>query len=244
MQRRTGPIGWTTGTLKRGLSLGMVADARGRRVLVRRAAPSVAAPTPRQARRRPAPRRSSASAAADLSQYIGNPDPALCGDKEWTIGYDAFSDTESFAVALKQGLEKTAADLGCVTIKALVDNADAATAVQNAKVLAQQKVDGAILFNVIQAASMGQSQALEAADIPLVSLAVPVEGYPFITNDDAANGLQAGEALGKAFKASGQRGRCRAHRSLRRPGFDQAAHGRRHPGPEEHGARRSPSRST
>ena len=70
-----------------------------------------------------------------------------------TIGYDAFSDTESFAVALKQGLEKAAADLGCVTIKALVDNADAATAVQNAKVLAQQKVDGAILFNVIQAAS-------------------------------------------------------------------------------------------
>ena len=60
-----------------------------------------------------------------------------------------------------------------------------------------------ILFNVIQAASTGQSQALEAAGIPLVSLAVPVEGYPFITNDDAANGVQAGEALGEAFKASG-----------------------------------------
>jgi ABC-type sugar transport system substrate-binding protein len=145
----------------------------------------------------------SASGAADLSQYIGKPDKALCGGKQWTIGYDSFSDTESFAVALKQGLEKTAADLGCVTIKALVDNADPATAVQNAKVLAQQKVDGAILFNVIQAASQGQSQALKAANIPLVSLAVPVDGYPFITNDDSANGVQAGEALGKAFKASG-----------------------------------------
>jgi ribose transport system substrate-binding protein len=141
--------------------------------------------------------------AVDLAQYIGAPDPALCGDREWTIGYDAFSDTESFAVALKQGLETTAADLGCVTIRAMVDNADAATAVQNARILAQQQVDGAILFNVIQAASQGQSQALEAAGIPLVSLAVPVEGYPFITNDDAANGLQAGEALGDAFVASG-----------------------------------------
>jgi ABC-type sugar transport system substrate-binding protein len=145
----------------------------------------------------------SASAAADLSQFIGKPDPALCGGKKFVIGYDSFSDTESFAVALKQGLEKAASDLGCVTIKALVDNADAATAVQNAKVLAQQKVDGAILFNVIQAASQGQSQALKAANIPLVSLAVPVDGYPFITNDDAANGLQAGTALGNAFKASG-----------------------------------------
>jgi ABC-type sugar transport system substrate-binding protein len=143
------------------------------------------------------------SAAADLAQFIGKPDKALCGGKQWTIGYDSFSDTESFAVALKKGLEKSAADLGCVTIKALVDNADAATAVQNAKVLAQQKVDGAILFNVIQAASQGQSQALKAANIPLVSLAVPVNGYPFITNDDMANGVQAGEALGKAFVASG-----------------------------------------
>jgi ABC-type sugar transport system substrate-binding protein len=143
------------------------------------------------------------SVAVDLAQYIGKPDPALCGGKKWTIGYDSFSDTESFAVALKQGLDKTAAALGCVTIKGMVDNADAATAVQNAKILAQQKVDGAILFNVIQAASQGQSQALKAANIPLVSLAVPVTGYPFITNDDSANGLQAGEALANAFVASG-----------------------------------------
>jgi ABC-type sugar transport system substrate-binding protein len=171
------------------------------------ASPSAAAPSSpaseAPASEAPASEAPSASAAADLAQYIGQPDKALCGDKQWTIGYDSFSDTESFAVALKQGLDKLAAELGCVTIKGLVDNADAATAVQNAKVLAQQKVDGAILFNVIQAASQGQSQALEAANIPLVSLAVPVEGYPFITNDDAANGVQAGEALGTAFKASG-----------------------------------------
>ena len=146
---------------------------------------------------------SAAASSGDLAQYIGNPNPALCGGKQWTIGYDSFSDTESFAVALKQGLDKAAAALGCVTIKGLVDNADAATAVQNAKILVQQKVDGAILFNVIQAASQGQSQALKAANIPLVSLAVPVTGYPFITNDDSANGLQAGEALAQAFLASG-----------------------------------------
>lgn len=165
-------------------------------------AASVAAPSVAPASVVPASVAPSA-AAVDLTQYIGKPDKALCGGKQWTFGYDSFSDTESFAVALKQGLDKAAADLGCVTIKGLVDNADAATAVQNAKIMVQQKVDGAILFNVIQAASQGQSQALKAANIPIVSLAVPVDGYPFITNDDSANGVQAGEALGKAFVASG-----------------------------------------
>jgi ABC-type sugar transport system substrate-binding protein len=198
--------GWANGTFKRGLALGMVA------VLSLAACTSGSSPSPSASAAAPssaaseAPASAGASAsaaAADLAQYIGKPDPALCGGKQWVIGYDAFSDTESFAVALKQGLDKLASELGCVEIKGLVDNADAATAVQNAKVLAQQKVDGAILFNVIQAASQGQSQALEAANIPLVSLAVPVDGYPFITNDDAANGLQAGEALGKAFVDSG-----------------------------------------
>lgn len=211
MLRQRGPTGWTSLTFKRSLGLGMIA------VLAVAGCSSGSSPSPAASVAAPTTAASqapastgpsaaaSASAAADLSQYIGKPDKALCGGKQWTIGYDAFSDTESFAVALKQGLDKAAADLGCVTIKGLVDNADAATAVQNAKVLAQQKVDGAVLFNVIQAASQGQSQALKAANIPLVSLAVPVDGYPFITNDDAANGLQAGVALGTAFKASGNK---------------------------------------
>jgi ribose transport system substrate-binding protein len=208
--RLNGPLGWTNGTLKRGFGLGMVAmlavaacSNSGSSPSASAAAPTTAASQAPASVAPSAAASASAAAAGDLSQYIGKPDPALCGGKQYTIGYDSFSDTESFAVALKQGLEKAASDLGCVTIKALVDNADAATAVQNAKVLAQQKVDGAILFNVIQAASQGQSQALKAANIPLVSLAVPVDGYPFITNDDAANGLQAGTALGQAFKASG-----------------------------------------
>ena len=206
MLRQRGPIDRMRGTAVRGLALGLAAM-----LVVAACTPTGTGSTTPSAETSEAPASAAApsasteaSASADLAQYIGNPDPALCGDKQWTIGYDAFSDTESFAVALKEGLDKLAAELGCVTIKGMVDNADAATAVQNAKVLAQQKVDGAILFNVIQAASTGQSQALEAAGIPLVSLAVPVEGYPFITNDDAANGVQAGEALGEAFKASGE----------------------------------------
>ena len=241
MLRLNGPRGWTNGTLIRGLGLSMVVMLAAAACSSSSSSPSASAAAPTtaasQAPVSAAPSAAaSPSAAGDLSQYIGKPDPALCGGKTYVIGYDSFSDTESFAVALKQGLEKAAADLGCVTIKALVDNADAATAVQNAKVLAQQKVDGAILFNVIQAASTGQSQALKAANIPLVSLAVPVDGYPFITNDDFGQRHPGRRGARRRFQGvRPHRGRG-AHRALRRPGLDQATRRRRDPGPQEHGA--------
>lgn len=145
----------------------------------------------------------SSTAVAAFVAAIGKstPNPSLCDGKNYTFGYDAFSDTDVFEVALYQGLQQYAKSLGCVTIKKLVDNANASTAVQNAQIFVQQHVDGAILFNVVQAASQGQTQALAAANIPVVSLAVPVQGKPFITNDDSADGKEAGKALGQAYLA-------------------------------------------
>lgn len=140
----------------------------------------------------------------DFLSYIGNPDPAICAGRDYTIGFDMFSDADAFAVQLAKGMEQLADELGCVKINKLVDNAKPDVAVQNANIFAQQKVDGAILFNVVQAASQGQSQALEAAKIPMVSLAVPVEGYPFVTNDDKADGTAAAATLAEAYKASGK----------------------------------------
>lgn len=147
---------------------------------------------------------STSGSSVDFLSYIGKPDPAICAGRNYTIGVDLFSDTDAFAVQLGKGLEKVAGDLGCVKINKLVDNAKPDVAVQNANIFVQQKVDGAILFNVVQAASQGQSQALKAADIPLVSLAVPVDGYPFITNDDQADGLAAGTTLAEAYVKSGK----------------------------------------
>lgn len=145
--------------------------------------------------------KNSGAGGANLSKYIGHPDKALCGGRQYTFGYDAFSDTDAYEVALWKGLQGLAKNLGCVKINKLVDNADAGTAVQNARIFTQQHVDGAILFNVIQAASQGQAQLLHAANIPIVSLAVPAQGGVFVTNDDHADGIKAGTALGKAYKA-------------------------------------------
>ncbi len=144
--------------------------------------------------------------AIDFVAAIGDPSSDICAGEEYSFGFDTFSDTDAFAVALWDGIQQTAADLGCVEVERLVNGADAAEAVQNAQVFAQQQKDGVILFNVVQAASTGQAQALESADIPLVSLAVPVDGYPFITNEDEKNGRQTGMALAEAYQNSGRSG--------------------------------------
>lgn len=153
---------------------------------------------------------SGASSSVNLAQYIGHPSKALCGGKQYTFGYDAFSDTDAFQVVMWQGLQRVAKQLGCVKLHKLIDNADPATAVQNARIFAQEHVTGAVLFNVVQAASQGQTQVLKAAHIPVVSLAVPAQGAPFITNDDHSDGLKAGTALGKAFEAKHKGGKAYA----------------------------------
>jgi ABC-type sugar transport system substrate-binding protein len=153
-----------------------------------------------------APAESASAAAGDLAQYIGNPDPALCAGREYTFGYNTFSDTEEFAANLWNGIQEVADQIGCVTVTKLSDNVDPATAVANAKIFAQQKVDGALLFNVLEAAGPGQVQVLQQAGIPAVSIVVEAPDETFVTNDDFADGEKAGQALGQAYLDSGRTG--------------------------------------
>ncbi len=140
-----------------------------------------------------------ASDIENFEQYIGNPDPAICGGREYTFGYNTFSDTEEFAVNLWDGIQRVANELGCVTVTKLSDNIDPALAVQNAQTFVQQGVDGALLFNVLEAAGPGQVQVLRQAGIPAVTIVVQAEGETFVTNDDLNDGLSAGRELGKAY---------------------------------------------
>lgn len=152
------------------------------------------------------PATTASSAAPDLLQYIGNPDPALCGGREFTFGYNTFSDTEEFAANLWNGIQAVSDELGCVTVNKLSDNVDPATAVANAKIFAEQNVDGALLFNVLEAAGPGQVQVLQKAGIPSVTIVVEAEDETFVTNDDFSDGQKVGTALGQAYLDSGRPG--------------------------------------
>jgi ABC-type sugar transport system substrate-binding protein len=154
----------------------------------------------------PAAAESAPAEAVDFAQFIGNPDPALCAGREYTFGYNTFSDTEEFAANLWNGIQEVANQIGCVTVNKLSDNVDPATAVANAKIFAQQEVDGALLFNVLEAAGPGQAQVLQQAGIPAVSIVVELPDETFVTNDDFADGQKAGQALGEAYLQSGRTG--------------------------------------
>ena len=117
------------------------------------------------------------------------------------LGYDVFSDTENFAAATIDGMNKVAAALGCVQLVTLIDNADPIQAVANAKTFVQREVDGAMLFNVIAAAGPGMATELNAASIPMTSIVVKIEDVPFLGVGEFNAGFQGGEALAKAFAA-------------------------------------------
>ncbi|MCW2751537.1 MAG: sugar transporter substrate-binding protein [Aeromicrobium sp.] len=136
------------------------------------------------------------------------PDPKVvcAGGKHYTLGYNAFSDTETFSVQEWIGLQKLAKSLGCVKIERLIDNADATQALQNAKIFAQKQVDGVMTFNIIAAAAPGQARVFKTAKIPAITVGISAPDLPFVTVDEGAAGAQAGEAMAKAFVDSGKSG--------------------------------------
>lgn len=124
---------------------------------------------------------------------IGDPTPAICEGNSYVLGYDVFSDTENFAAATIEGMNRVAEQVGCVELVILIDNADPIQAVANAKTFVQREVDGAMLFNVIAAAGPGMATELNAANIPLTSIVVKVEGSPFLGISEYDAGFSGGK---------------------------------------------------
>ena len=143
----------------------------------------------------------SPSAAAPVVPGMGNPTSAICEGNQYVLGYDVFSDTENFAAATIEGMNRVAGELGCVELVTLIDNADPIQAVANAKTFVQRGVDGAMLFNVIAAAGPGQATELDAAGIPLTSIVVKIDGAPFLGVGEYNAGFSGGKALAEAFAA-------------------------------------------
>jgi ribose transport system substrate-binding protein len=140
-----------------------------------------------------------AAPAPNAAELIGKPTKALCTGKTYTIAFDVFSDTHAFAQANIENFKALAKQLGCVTPVITVDNADPGTAVSNINSFIQRKVDGVVLAQVIAAAQPGIMRALDRAHVPAVATYITAPGAPFISVDDAAAGLQGGQALGQMF---------------------------------------------
>jgi ABC-type sugar transport system substrate-binding protein len=82
----------------------------------------------------------------------------------------------------------------------LSNNNDAATAVKNAQIFAQEGVDAVIQFNGAATANPAISQVMKAANIPIVTYDIADPGMYFVGIDNLAAGIAGGEGLGQIIK--------------------------------------------
>ncbi len=132
---------------------------------------------------------------------IGDPQPQLCeGREKIVVGYDVFSDTQDYVVAMNESLASVAKEMGgCIEFITAVDNLDPAVALANVETFIQRGVDAVLLFQVVASGQPGIMAVLNEAGIPVIAHAVPADaGSTFISQSDievselSANTLLAG----------------------------------------------------
>ena len=137
------------------------------------------------------------AAAPDWKKFVGKPTKELCAGKTYKLGFDIFSDNESFALIVRKGMLATAKAMGCVKVEILSDNADPIKVQENLKIFIQKKYDGVMAAQVVAAAAPGAVRTMKDAKIPLVATFVVHSGVPFVDVNNGAAGAMAGAGLMK-----------------------------------------------
>ena len=109
------------------------------------------------------------AAAPDWTKFVGKPTKELCAGKTYKLGFDIFSDNESFALIVRKGMLATAKAMGCVKVEILSDNADPIKVQENLKIFIQKKYDGVMAAQVVAAAAPGAVRTMKDAKIPMVA---------------------------------------------------------------------------
>jgi len=135
------------------------------------------------------------AAAPDWQKFIGKPTKALCAGKTYKLGFDIFSDNESFALIVRKGMLATAKAMGCVKVEILSDNADPIKVQENLNIFIQKHYDGVMAAQVVAAAAPGAVRTMKDAKIPMVATFVVHPGVPFVDVDNEAAGEMAGRGL-------------------------------------------------
>jgi ABC-type sugar transport system substrate-binding protein len=142
----------------------------------------------------------SAHASVVSHSALSDPTKALClKGHSYRIGYDVFSDSQPFAVSVSNSLKAAAKKVGCASVVTTVDNENGPTAVANVKTLINEKINGFVDFQVLQAFQPEISKLLKAAKVPSVTVVgATLPGYPQVGFNAFADEKLAGEDLGKA----------------------------------------------
>jgi ribose transport system substrate-binding protein len=146
------------------------------------------------------------SPSAKLPAAIGNPftpeaKKELCKNGNLKIGYDTYSETQEFAVAVNGNIKKLADYLGCIKIVQLADNGDGTSAIANVQTMINQGINGLMNFQNVADAQIKIAQLVKNAGIPAEASGGPAQdNAPYVNIDHYKAGFDSGDELVRAAK--------------------------------------------
>jgi ribose transport system substrate-binding protein len=120
------------------------------------------------------------------------------GDKaQFTIGFANESEELPFAVDVRRGLERAAADIGNIDLVVADNRLSGEEAIRVADRLIDRDIDLVIEYQIDYKAGNLIMNKFQQAGIPVIAVDIPMVGATFFGVDNYRAGHMAGEALGK-----------------------------------------------
>lgn len=111
---------------------------------------------------------------------LAHPTKALCkSGKTYKIGYEVFSSSQPFAVAVSNSLVAAAKSVGCATVVTEVDNMNGPQAIANVKTEINEGINAFVDFQVLAPYQQAIANLLKAHHIPAVTIVgALLPGFP------------------------------------------------------------------
>lgn len=116
---------------------------------------------------------------------------------QFTIGFANQSETLPFAVDVRRGLERAAADVGSIDLVVADNQLSGEEALRIADRLVKRNIDLIIEYQIDYKAGNLIMDKFRQADIPVIAVDIPMVGAIFFGVDNYRAGHMAGEALGE-----------------------------------------------
>jgi ribose transport system substrate-binding protein len=127
---------------------------------------------------------------------------AASGDKQLFFTYANSTESGPMFVQLGESV-KSAAEKAGVKLKTYNNNMDGPTALNNAKLMVQEKPDLIIEYNAVEGVGKSLQQVFQESGIPTIAVNVPVPGSHWFNLSNKQLGIDTGMAVAKAAKEKG-----------------------------------------
>lgn len=145
---------------------------------------------------------SACSSSEDASSGNSGSDSSTSGDKELFFTFANVTESGPMFVQLGNGV-KAAAEKAGVKLKTYNNNFDGPTALNNAKLMVQEKPDLIIEYNAVEGVSKSLKQVFDESGIPSIAVNVPVPGSHWFNLSNQQLGIDTGKVVAEAAKTKG-----------------------------------------